>query len=358
MHDFPRVTFGMIVLNGEPFLRYNLRSLYPFAHEIIVVEGASHNAAAIANSEGHSNDTTLATLHDFKTREDPENKLIIITAEDNGHPNGFWPGEKDEQSRAYADRATGEYVWQVDVDEFYRESDMVRVLRTLAMNPSITAVSFKQVSFWGGFDYVVDGFNHRAGAHIYHRLFKWGPGYRYVTHRPPTVADAAGNDLRCLHWIGGDELCRQGINLYHYCLLFPKQVWEKAIYYSNLPWGIYSEGVLSWAETNYLRPITRPFQVHNVHQYASWLKRFEGEHPLQIRRMRSDLEAGLLGTNQRDHRDAEQLLRSKTYLIGIWLLEKVSLLNLRRSILLCLSALLTKITIPAKYWQSNLLKDK
>ena len=27
----PRITFGMIVLNGEPFLEYNLRSLYPFA---------------------------------------------------------------------------------------------------------------------------------------------------------------------------------------------------------------------------------------------------------------------------------------------------------------------------------------
>ena len=38
--DLPRVTYGIIVLNGEPFTRYCLRSLYPFAHEIIVVEGA------------------------------------------------------------------------------------------------------------------------------------------------------------------------------------------------------------------------------------------------------------------------------------------------------------------------------
>ena len=28
----PKVTFGIIVLNGEPFVRYCLRSLYPFAH--------------------------------------------------------------------------------------------------------------------------------------------------------------------------------------------------------------------------------------------------------------------------------------------------------------------------------------
>ena len=43
----------------------------------------------------------------------------MVTAEECGHENGFWPGEKDEQSRAYAARATGDYLWQVDVDEFY-----------------------------------------------------------------------------------------------------------------------------------------------------------------------------------------------------------------------------------------------
>lgn len=61
-----RITFGMIVLNGEPFLLYNLRSLYPFAHEIIVVEGASPNAAHAATPEGHSLDRTLDILHRFK----------------------------------------------------------------------------------------------------------------------------------------------------------------------------------------------------------------------------------------------------------------------------------------------------
>jgi hypothetical protein len=40
MSKSPRITFGMIVLNGEPFMRYNLQAIYPFAHQIIVVEGA------------------------------------------------------------------------------------------------------------------------------------------------------------------------------------------------------------------------------------------------------------------------------------------------------------------------------
>ena len=41
MSEFPRISFGMIVLNGEPFVRYNLRAIYPFAYEIIIVEGGS-----------------------------------------------------------------------------------------------------------------------------------------------------------------------------------------------------------------------------------------------------------------------------------------------------------------------------
>lgn len=72
MSEFPRVTFGIIVLNGEPFTRYSLRSLYPFAHEIIVVEGASEKAAAIATPDGHSIGGTLDVLHRFKAKEDPD----------------------------------------------------------------------------------------------------------------------------------------------------------------------------------------------------------------------------------------------------------------------------------------------
>ena len=64
--DLPKVTFGIIVLNGEPFTRYCLRSLYPFAHEILVVEGAAPAAAKVATPDGHSTDGTLETLYRFK----------------------------------------------------------------------------------------------------------------------------------------------------------------------------------------------------------------------------------------------------------------------------------------------------
>jgi hypothetical protein len=89
----PRVTFGIIVLNGEPFTRHVLRSLYPFAHEIIVVEGSAPGGRNVATPQGHSSDGTLETLRRFQAEEDPAGKVSIVTAEDEGHPDGFWPGE-------------------------------------------------------------------------------------------------------------------------------------------------------------------------------------------------------------------------------------------------------------------------
>lgn len=318
--DSPKVTFGIIVLNGEPFTRYNLGSLYPFAHEIIVVEGATPGAKSIATSDGHSVDSTLTTLWDFKDHEDPENKLIIVTAEDEGHTNGFWPGEKHEQSQAYARRATGDYLWQVDIDEFYKAEDMRSVLEMLRDHPDITAVSFKQISFWGGFDYITDGWLLRGGAEIYHRLFKWGTGYHYVSHRPPTVHDAFGRNLRYLKMVTGYQLARRGILLYHYSLVFPKHVLEKCAYYSDVDWMTQGRESNEWAQNNYLK-LGNPFRVHNVYQYPSWLDRFRGQHPVEILRMQQDIRDGRLTVELRETKDVEMLLQSRSYVLRRTLLK-------------------------------------
>ena len=305
--DAPRVTFGIIVLNGEPFTRYCLRGLYPFAHEIIVVEGACESAARLATPDGHSTDGTLETLERFKAEEDSLGKVQIVRR------RGFW-SEKNEQSQAYADRATGDYLWQVDIDEFYQPKDLLVVLGMLRDDPGITAVSFEQITFWGGFDYITDGWYLRRGANLYHRLFKWGPGYRYTTHRPPTVNDPSGRDLRGVKWIPGRELSRRGILLHHYSLVFPGQVMEKCEYYNRAPWAN-RKGARAWAEDNFLR-LGDPFRVHNVYDYPSWLRRFRGTHPTQIQVMRHDIEEGRIQVAMRASDDVERLLRSPRYWLG------------------------------------------
>lgn len=308
--DAPRVSFGIIVLNGEPFTRYVLRSLYPFAHEIIVVEGASPAAVNIATPDGHSRDDTLAELRRFKAEEDPAGKVTIVTAEDEGHPDGWWPGEKDEQSRAYAKRATGDYLWQVDIDELYRAEEMARVMQMLRDDPTITAVTFKQTTFWGGLGYTVDGWYLRRGATYYHRLFKWGPGYTYAAHRPPTVLDPDGRDLRQGNWLQGEALAGLGIRLYHYSLLLPKQVIEKCDYYGRVTFTKRPAAV-AWAHDAFLR-LGRPYRVHNVYDYPSWLERYSGPHPEQVTLMMADL-ARDQPRELRQTDDIERLLGSWWY---------------------------------------------
>lgn len=307
MASLPRITFGMIVLNGEPFVRYNLRALYPFAHEIIVVEGAAPGAAGIATPDGHSRDGTLEALHRFKAEEDPDDKLQIVTR------GGFWP-EKDEMSRAYAERATGDYLWQVDVDEFYHPDAMRVVLALLRDDPGITAVSFPTLTFWGAPQIRVDGWYLRLGHHQFHRLFKWGPGYHYSTHRPPTVLDAQGRDTRSLKWLNAADMARRGVYLHHYSLLFPKQVVEKCDYYSRAAWARRS-GAARWAAQSYLR-LERPFRVHNVYRYPSWLERFAGAHPPQVAAM----WAGA-AVERRNGDDVEALLARPSYRAGRALLK-------------------------------------
>lgn len=304
---FPKITFGIIVLNGEPFTRYCLRSLYPFAHQIIVVEGAVRSAGKIATPQGHSIDGTLDQLYRFKTEEDVEDKVHIVTR------NGFW-SEKDEQSQAYADLATGNYLWQVDIDEFYHPKDMERILQMLKNDATITAISFKQITFWGGFDYLVDGWYLRRGAAIYHRLFKWGANYQYVTHRPPTVQDAFGTNLRTINWVHGEQLAEQGILLYHYSLVFPQQVYDKCTYYQHARWARHARLAKTWAEENFLR-LEHPFQVHNVYTFPSWLERFQGTHSPQIQALQNDICEGRTHIQLRQTDDIEALLKSSDYKI-------------------------------------------
>lgn len=316
--DFPHISFGIIVLNGEPFTKYCLRSLYPFAYEIIVVEGGHENTRAVCTPDGHSTDGTLESLRQFKREEDPENKIQIITRD------GFWP-VKDElgryrthQCRAYAERATGDYLWQVDIDEFYHDNDMKYVINMLREDPGISAVSFKTRTFWGNPDYIVDSWPLRRGLAVFHRLFKWGSGYRYVTHEPPTVCDEAGRDTRSLRWVRAESLAKNSIYMYHYAFLFPWQVYQKARVYQDEKRKVYAK-VLEWSENNYFQ-IKNPYRVYSFYQYPGWLERFYGTHPRQIAQMMEDIDSGKIKASLRKTDDVERLLNSWWYPIGrLWL---------------------------------------
>lgn len=301
-----KISFGIIVLNGEPFTKYCLRSIYEFAHEIIIVEGASKNAAPNSTPDGHSVDGTLKNIKEFINTEDPEKKVKLITRE------GFWE-EKKEMSQAYASIATGDYLWQIDIDEFYLREDMQKIISLLEKDPTITAISFKMKCFWGGIDYIEESpiFGDIS------RLFKFEQGYSYTNHRPPTVIDRNGVNLREKHWIDGTTMSNKyGVYMYHYSLVFPMQVSMKAKYYVN----IFKKNFQKWAENNFLK-LGDPFHVNDNFWCISWLSRYRGKHPEQILNMMRDIDENKIQIQKRKNDDVDTLLRSKLYLISTFFLR-------------------------------------
>lgn len=298
-----KISFGIIVLNGQPFTKYCLRQLYPFAHEIIVVEGGSKFNDDTITKDGHSTDGTLEALKEFKNNEDPENKLTIITK------SGFW-SEKTEQSEAYALKATGDYLWQVDIDEFYTKKDMESIIKVLEKDPTITGMSFKTITFFRDIKYRVDSSYLQSGPDLFYRLFKWGNGFKYVEHRPPTVINDKGENVVDINYIDGNQLFRKyGISLYHYTMLSPSQVKPKSKYH-----GI--RGNYNWNDSfqkNYIK--LTPFRFHNSYKYVSWLDRFSDEHPHEINNLIKDIKDRKIEFNIMDNTDIETLLNKKSYQI-------------------------------------------
>lgn len=302
MSHYPRISFGMIVLNGEPFIRYNLRQIYPYAYQIIIVEGAVRAAANIATPDGHSRDNTLQIIRDFIAREDHDDKISLITQD------GFWD-EKDQMSQAYANHASGDYLFQVDVDEFYEAGALETLLSYLQQHPEVTGATFRSRTFWGSPNCIVDSWLLRHRARNFHRLFKWGGNYQYLTHRPPTVINEQGDDVRTLNWLDAEQTYKLGIILYHYSLLLPKQVQEKVDYYHSASW-LSDKEMLDWAKENYFA-LRDPFKVHNVRLTPSWLKSYDGRHPEQATLMWHDIQQADI--TLRDMSDVDRLLSMRCY---------------------------------------------
>jgi hypothetical protein len=165
------------------------------------------------------------------------------------------------------------------------------------------------------------------GAAEFHRLFKWGPKYKYVTHQPPTVVDELGRDLRTLNWVRGQRLVQKGVYMYHYALLFPLQVKQKALLYQYEK-PIAYKNITQWAENNYFG-LENPYRVHNQYQWPSWLKRYKGSHPPEINRMMSDIDQGIIQVEKRQVNDVEKVLNTWWYPVGIWGLKVGYFLDFR-----------------------------
>lgn len=293
----------MIVLNAEPFLGYQLRALYPHAHQILIVEGAYPASAEFAR-DGHSTDNTVAIVRAFMERDDPDRKVTLIQRE------GLWSG-LTEQFGALTSHITGDYLWEIDADEFYEPEAIERVREVLTRDPSITLLAFKPLNFIFDTKYrLVSGRDFHAHYPGVYRVFRWKPGYQFVQHEPPTVGDEQGRNLLTLHPLDQHATARLGVFLYHYWAIFQDKVEMKARTYAKRGWSI-SPNMAQWAE-NWLT-LRDPWHLQSNFRHRTWIERFDGAHPPAVSRLRRAIRDGAVAVTMRDNRDVEALLGSWTY---------------------------------------------
>lgn len=273
-----KISFGMIVLNGNYVLEQVLESVYEFAHQILIAEGPVRywQGQEVATST----DGTNEILDNFR---DPQNKIKVFHSQ---------YGEKTEQANAYmgalADDA--DFVWNLDCDEVFKPEDIEKVFSLLGTH-NYTSAGFKSCTFYGGFHDILGGFE--EGSEFI-RVRKVYPGSYWSTHRPPTIAHVGPLNYKHVvalpeKHLGMDELAdSHAVRMYHYSYVFPEQVRQKLSYYKaavstyNCIDNYFEEVYLPWVLGRRQAVEDKYDGVHEFkpsYRGSCRTKPFEGKHP-------------------------------------------------------------------------------
>lgn len=232
----------MIVFNAESTLPRNMLTLcveniLPYAHEVIIVEGATkasnghpfdgHTESFTKN--GRSTDGTIFRIRELELKHQKVKGII---------GKGFWPG-KTSMCNAAANMATGNYILQLDSDEFYKPEDMEKIIHLLESNPQLSQVDFYANCFIGSFNLVIDETNgSRWGNDIsWRRIFHHTPGKSYwERHEPPVFMDQ-GLPTYDKQVFTRDMTLNMGIKMFHYSYVHEPQFKFKEKFYGNPEYG-------------------------------------------------------------------------------------------------------------------------
>lgn len=211
-----KIAFGIIVLNGNNTLEESLKTIYPYASQILIAEGP----VKYWQEHGYttSTDGTNEMIDNFP---DPENKIKIVHSQYE---------EKLQQTNAYIEYMNDDidYLWNLDSDQVFKSEDIETVIRLLEeSDKTYTLVTFKSMSFFGGFDHYLTGFEEKAK---FPGLFKVYPGSKWLTHRyPKMIHKQASLPDKVLD---SEFLAsKYGIRIYHYSYVFADHLYQKSKYY-------------------------------------------------------------------------------------------------------------------------------
>ena len=279
-----RISFIMIVLNGMPFIKAVLESIYKAAYEIIIIEGAVEKCKFAANLDGSSKDGTVEFIKAFP---DPQFKIKFV--------QGQW-AEKCEMQNKALQSCSGDYVWLVDSDEVYKENDVDTIIKMLEEDSTIIQVNMPILHFWKGFDYIIH--SEILSNVETHRIFRLDRNCFFTTHRPPTLFCEHYNEVTAkVNVLKTSILRKAGIYLYHYSYILNEQVKQKIELYKRYGWGKvwgldlddwYSNCFIKWTPEN-KDEIEKKYGVWTCDK-DSGTRQFSGNHPKSIVEMKQCLK--------------------------------------------------------------------
>lgn len=248
-------------------LKACVAQFYPHVDQIIFVEGATKaldpkrfdgDASEFTNN-GSSTDGTLECLLSL---DDPDKKIEIVRS------NGFWDG-KTQMANESAKRATGDYIWEISSDEFYKHED-IKKIKELLEKERPDAVHFYANHFVGCFNWIID----QETGHLWGndgpwtRIFRNEPGSHWISHEPSEYQLANGLICNQGKVINRDMTLAMGIKLFHYSYVVKSQAYFKAKFYLR------PEYIQMWDD----------FQLD---QKTSWINgtkacEYKGQHPEEM----------------------------------------------------------------------------
>lgn len=279
-----KITFACIVFNGEYVLKQLIESIYPFAHKIIFVDGVVDYWAKQGFSGSVDN-----TVKIIKSFPDPEKKIIlhekIVCKEKTGLCQTYMQSVPDDT----------DYLWCIDSDEMYKGNDILKTIEMLK-DRKPHSVGLRSMTFFGGFDYYLTGFEQRYDVK---RILKYEKGCTYVEHRPPTLStELVPNPI---HISNNEMFNLYGVLLYHYSYVFPKQVYDKVGYYKkcislhNCIDNYFENIWIKWVLHPELRESIEN-EYNGVHEFIASFRGdcrtrlFEGIHPEAIEKTLPELK--------------------------------------------------------------------
>jgi glycosyltransferase involved in cell wall biosynthesis len=285
-----KVTFFTILLDGMPFLPYLADLLLPVAHEWFFVEGATrpvkctrHCALPPAWSydpaTGLSTDGTKEYLDQLAAR-DPRVKVIRPAA-------GIWNG-KVEMVNSFLPAVTGDYLWELDVDEFFTPEAVRKTIALMDADPAKTCARFYCYYFFGDTNTVTERSGLGNEYFSWYRCWRYRPDAFFRRHEPPEYVVKARRfgmpylrNLSKYNVLERDVTEAAGILMYHYAYVAEQQIRFKEEFYKWHGLSAAMQALRRKLTAGQYPRIEDDFPMLDTRLYQGQLIPFDQPHPLK-----------------------------------------------------------------------------